>query len=106
MMRAMMTGVDDDNELSIEWLKKLVTAYKKVYADNDKEFPSDPMEQLEHAVKAVFNSWDSDRAIAYRKIQNIDKSLVGTAVTVQSMVFGNLGPTSGKVMSFSFDTRI
>jgi len=94
-------GVENDNELDITSLKKLVTGYKKVYADNGQEFPNDPMLQLEYAIKAVFNSWDSERAVAYRSIQNIDKSLMGTAVTVQSMVFGNLGTSSGTGVLFS-----
>jgi len=93
-------GLYADNELSAADLKELIVKYKEVYKKAGKEFPSSPEEQLQYAISAVFNSWDSDRAVAYRAINRID-GLLGTAVTVQSMVFGNLGPTSGTGVLFS-----
>lgn len=84
-------GVDDDTDLDKEDLKELVDGYKAVYRKNTGfMFPSDPYEQLELAINAVFESWDSDRAIKYRKINHIT-GLLGTAVNVQAMVFGNMG---------------
>mmetsp|Transcript_23857 Transcript_23857/g.37316 ORF Transcript_23857/g.37316 Transcript_23857/m.37316 type:complete len:936 (-) Transcript_23857:188-2995(-) len=93
-------GVDLDNELDAEALKELVSRFKEVYKTQGKKFPDSAEEQLKLAVQAVFDSWDSDRAKSYREINQIT-GLMGTAVTVQSMVFGNLGPTSGTGVLFS-----
>ncbi|XP_027916592.1 pyruvate, phosphate dikinase, chloroplastic-like [Vigna unguiculata] len=94
-------GVKLDTELAAHDLKDLVEQYKNVYLEaRGEKFPSDPTTQLELAVKAVFNSWDSPRAIKYRNINQIT-GLKGTAVNVQSMVFGNMGNTSGTGVLFT-----
>ncbi len=96
-------GVDDDLELNADDLKKVVTLYKDAYKKYIKEdFPQDPMVQLWAAIDAVFGSWNNERAIKYRAINNI-VGLLGTAVNVQSMVFGNYGETSGTGVCFSRD---
>ncbi|PKD42578.1 pyruvate, phosphate dikinase [Rhodohalobacter barkolensis] len=84
-------GVEEDTGLDTEDLKELVERYKAVYRKaTGHMFPNDPFEQLEFAINAVFSSWDSDRAVKYRKINQIE-GLLGTAVNVQAMVFGNMG---------------
>ncbi|KAK7348173.1 hypothetical protein VNO80_22723 [Phaseolus coccineus] len=94
-------GVKLDTDLTAHDLKDLVEQYKNVYLEaTGKKFPSDPKKQLELAVKAVFNSWDSPRAIKYRNINQIT-GLKGTAVNIQSMVFGNMGNTSGTGVLFT-----
>lgn len=94
-------GVGLDTELSASDLKELVKLYKNVYIEAKGEhFPSDPGKQLELAVKAVFDSWDSPRAIKYRSINQIT-GLKGTAVNIQAMVFGNMGNTSGTGVLFT-----
>uniref|UniRef100_K3Z3V7 pyruvate, phosphate dikinase n=1 Tax=Setaria italica TaxID=4555 RepID=K3Z3V7_SETIT len=94
-------GVKNDNDLTASDLKELVAQYKEVYVEAKGEpFPSDPKKQLELAVLAVFNSWDSPRANKYRSINQIT-GLKGTAVNVQSMVFGNMGDTSGTGVLFT-----
>ncbi|CAI9118657.1 OLC1v1020253C3 [Oldenlandia corymbosa var. corymbosa] len=94
-------GVKLDTDLSASDLKELVEQYKTVYVEAKGEpFPSDPKKQLELAVNAVFNSWDSPRAIKYRSINQIT-GLKGTAVNIQSMVFGNMGNTSGTGVLFT-----
>jgi len=97
-------GVVYDTELTVDDLKELVSRFKKVYSDhmNGEEFPQDPREQLMGAVKAVFRSWDNPRAIVYRRMNDIPGSW-GTAVNVQSMVFGNMGETSGTGVAFTRD---
>ena len=96
-------GVEFDNELDAEDLKKVVSRYLAVYKDAVKEpFPQDPKVQLWAAIDAVFGSWNNDRAIKYRDINKIE-GLIGTAVNVQSMVFGNFGETSGTGVCFSRD---
>ena len=96
-------GVKLDNELSVENLKDLVVRFKKaVYERTGKDFPADPYEQLWGAVMAVFNSWMNERAILYRKMEGIPAEW-GTAVTVQAMVFGNMGNTSATGVCFSRD---
>jgi len=91
-----------DTELTVEDLKELVTRFKKVYSENKngEEFPQNPKEQLMGAIKAVFRSWDNPRAIVYRRMNDIPGSW-GTAVNVQSMVFGNMGNTSGTGVAFT-----
>jgi pyruvate,orthophosphate dikinase len=93
-------GVKDDNELSAEQLDAIIADYKKVYVAHDRVFISDPYEQLYTAIVAVFDSWNSERAIKYRDAEGIT-GLLGTAVNVQAMVFGNMGPTSGTGVCFS-----
>ena len=97
-------GVVYDTELTVDDLKELVRRFKKVYSDhmNGEEFPQDPRQQLMGAVKAVFRSWDNPRAIVYRRMNDIPGSW-GTAVNVQSMVFGNMGETSGTGVAFTRD---
>ena len=95
-------GVKYDTELTVEDLKGLVNKFKDVYKKemNGEEFPQDPTEQLMGAVKAVFRSWDNPRAIVYRRMNDIPGDW-GTAVNVQSMVFGNMGDTSGTGVAFT-----
>uniref|UniRef100_A0A7S4F8R5 Pyruvate phosphate dikinase AMP/ATP-binding domain-containing protein n=1 Tax=Chrysotila carterae TaxID=13221 RepID=A0A7S4F8R5_CHRCT len=94
------SNVEHDSDLSVDQLKELVQRYKAVYAKHNIEFPDDPHEQLGKAIHAVFDSWDSTRAKKYRSLQNIT-GLVGTAVNVQAMVFGNMGDTSGTGVLFT-----
>ncbi|KAL3680159.1 hypothetical protein R1sor_023115 [Riccia sorocarpa] len=94
-------GVTQDTDLTTEDLKELVQKYKQVYRTaKGSDFPTDPLEQLRLAVLAVFDSWNSPRAIKYRSINQIS-GLQGTAVNVQAMVFGNMGPTSGTGVLFT-----
>ncbi|ODA42575.1 pyruvate, phosphate dikinase [Desulfosporosinus sp. BG] len=94
-------GVHFDSELSAESLKWMVSEYKKkIERKTGKPFPMDPRVQLELAVLAVFRSWNNDRANVYRKINNIPHD-IGTAVNVQSMVFGNMGSDSGTGVAFT-----
>lgn len=91
----------DDNDLTADQLQELVEAYKKVYQKKvKKSFPEDPMEQLTLSVNAVFDSWDSDRAVKYRQLNKIG-GLEGTGVNVQAMVFGNMGEESGTGVGFT-----
>ena len=87
-------GIHYDTELTTDDLKELVKRFKEVYKQsmNGEEFPQDPTEQLMGAVKAVFRSWDNPRAIVYRRMNDIPGDW-GTAVNVQTMVFGNMGET-------------
>ncbi|MCT4594578.1 MAG: pyruvate, phosphate dikinase [Anaeromicrobium sp.] len=89
-----ISGSGDEIELIIEKYKKLVKKETK------KEFPQDPKEQLMMAIRAVFDSWNNQRAIIYRRINNIPDK-IGTAVNVQAMVFGNMGETSGTGVAFT-----
>ncbi|KAF2287773.1 hypothetical protein GH714_002659 [Hevea brasiliensis] len=94
-------GVKLDTDLTAHDLKELVEQYKNVYLEaTGEEFPSDPKKQLQLAVEAVFDSWDSPRAIKYRSINQIT-GLKGTAVNIQCMVFGNMGNTSGTGVLFT-----
>ncbi len=94
-------GYKLDTEVTAEQLKDLVKRYKAYYAETfGEEFPTDPKKQLMEAVAAVFRSWDNPRANVYRMMNNIPYSW-GTAVNVQSMVFGNKGETSGTGVAFS-----
>lgn len=96
-------GVKLDVGLTAEDLKRLVTLYKKeIKLKTGRDFPEDPMQQLWGAIGAVFGSWNNERAIAYRKINNIPSDW-GTAVNVQAMVFGNMGNTSGTGVAFTRD---
>ncbi|MCD8194757.1 MAG: pyruvate, phosphate dikinase, partial [Coprobacillus sp.] len=94
-------GYKSDTEVTAEELKDLVARYKEYYKKTfNEDFPTDPYVQLHEAVTAVFRSWDNPRADVYRKMNNIPYSW-GTAVNVQSMVFGNMGETSGTGVAFS-----
>ncbi|MGE4547132.1 MAG: pyruvate, phosphate dikinase [Desulfurella sp.] len=93
-----------DHEISIEGLKWLIDEYKKIYNAQNKSFPQEPYRQLWIAIDAVFNSWMNKRAIDYRRINKIkDSDLLGTAVSVVSMVFGNMGDDSGTGVAFTRD---
>jgi pyruvate,orthophosphate dikinase len=90
-----------DTELDAKALKEVIEEYKKVVKKHAKrDFPQDPHEQLVMARDAVFRSWQNDRAKHYRRINNID-DMLGTAVNVQAMVYGNLGDTSGTGVGFT-----
>ncbi len=92
-----------DTELSVDDLKELVKRYKAVYKKHvGEDFPQDPKKQLMLAINAVFNSWNGNKAIQYRRIERIT-GLKGTAVNVQAMVFGNMGDTSGTGVAFTRD---
>ncbi len=94
-------GVENDVDLSADDLRELVDQYKAIYRkQTGYMFPSDPYEQLVFAINAVFESWDSDRARKYRRINRIT-GLIGTAVNVQAMVFGNMGSNSGTGVCFT-----
>ena len=94
-------GVKLDTELNAEDLKDLVRQYKKTYrSETGEDFPDEAYDQLTKAIDAVFNSWNNPRAIKYRNLYDI-RGLLGTAVNVQSMVFGNMGDTSGTGVCFT-----
>ena len=94
-------GVKQDTDLDANDLKELVEEYKEKYKElMGEDFPQEPREQLDLAISAVFRSWGNERAILYRKLNDIDDAM-GTAVNVQSMVFGNMGDTSGTGVAFS-----
>ena len=94
-------GAKQDTDLSAADLKELVRLFKKAYQEQTgEEFPSDPFEQLTKTINAVFNSWHNPRAVKYRQLYEI-RGLLGTAVNVQSMVFGNMGDTSGTGVCFT-----
>jgi pyruvate, orthophosphate dikinase len=90
-------GVKDDTELDVKALQELTGSFREMY-----DFPSEPRDQLEQAIRAVFDSWNGDRAVSYRRINRIPDDW-GTAVNVQQMVFGNKGDTSGSGVAFSRD---
>ena len=83
-------------------MERLAKSYQELVEDDEATVPEDAMEQLESAAKAVYRSWMSERACTYRRLEHLD-DLRGTAVTVQAMVFGNRGPTSGAGVAFSRD---
>nr|VFJ55247.1 MAG: pyruvate, orthophosphate dikinase [Candidatus Kentron sp. FM]VFJ56244.1 MAG: pyruvate, orthophosphate dikinase [Candidatus Kentron sp. FM]VFK11770.1 MAG: pyruvate, orthophosphate dikinase [Candidatus Kentron sp. FM] len=94
-------GVSLDTELGEDGLVDLIHAYKEVYKNHTgEEFPQDPFDQLEKAIEAVFKSWNIPRAVEYRRINEIT-GLLGTAVNVQTMVFGNMGEDSGTGVAFT-----
>lgn len=96
-------GYQKDTDLTVEDLKQLVSSFKMQITDTTaKTFPMDPTEQLWGAIEAVFSSWNNDRAITYRRLNSIPDEW-GTAVNVQSMVFGNLGEDSGTGVAFTRD---
>src|SRR5947208_11322033 len=90
-----------DPELKPAELRRLVRRFLDIYKDaTGHEFPSDPVEQLREAIEAVFRSWNTQRAVTYRRMERIPDDL-GTAVNVQMSVFGNMGPTSGTGVAFT-----
>jgi len=91
-----------DTDLDADGLKEVVKGYKKVYRRDRKSFPQDARQQLQAAIDAVFGSWNNPRAIKYRQLNDI-RGLIGTAVNVQLMVFGNMGATSGTGVAFTRD---
>ncbi|MBR4861325.1 MAG: pyruvate, phosphate dikinase [Firmicutes bacterium] len=94
-------GVQFDVELTADDLAEVIVGYKEIVkAETGRDFPQEPKEQLIEAVLAVFRSWNNDRAILYRNLNGIAHNL-GTAVNVQSMVFGNMGDTSGTGVAFT-----
>ncbi len=96
-------GAKADTDLTADDLKSLIPVFKaKVKEITGKDFPTDPMEQLWGAIKAVFNSWNNDRAIYYRKMNNIPADW-GTAVNVQAMVYGNMGDDCATGVAFTRD---
>ncbi|MFC1556578.1 pyruvate, phosphate dikinase [candidate division KSB1 bacterium] len=96
-------NVSHENELNVDELKEVCTHFKQVIKDStDSPFPDDPKDQLWGAIGAVFESWDAPRAITYRKLNFIPDDW-GTAVIVQTMVFGNMGDTSGTGVAFTRD---
>ncbi len=96
-------GVENDADLTAEDLKEMVAQFKAaVLKSTGKQFPNDPWEQLWGSVSAVFDSWNTERAILYRKLESIPGEW-GTAVNVQAMVFGNMGSNSGTGVAFTRD---
>ena len=96
-------GVKQDTDLTAGDLKQVVEAYKEIYRqETGSNFPEDPYEQLRMAINAVFGSWFGERAIKYRKLNDIPDNL-GTACNVQTMVFGNMGDNSGTGVGFTRD---
>jgi len=96
-------GVSSDVELDVDDLKALVTTFKgSIKEHSGVDFPQHPREQLDMAIRAVFNSWNTDRARLYRRRERIPQDL-GTAVNICTMVFGNLGETSGTGVAFTRD---
>jgi len=95
-------GKEQDTDLTAEDWKALCETYKNFFREQTggKEFPNDPMEQLRTAIEAVFRSWNNERAIVYRVKEKIDHN-IGTAVNVQSMVFGNMGNDCGTGVAFT-----
>ena len=92
-----------DYELTTEMLQNLVKRYKRIYKrSTGEDFPVDPQDQLFKAINAVFRSWNNARAIKYRQMNDI-RGLLGTAVNVQCMVFGNMGESSGTGVAFTRD---
>ena len=97
----MISNAASDTDLKPQTLREIITSYKKIIKDETgKDFPEDPHIQLKMAIESVFRSWNNERAIIYRKIHNIPEHY-GTAVNIQSMVFGNMGSDSGTGVCFT-----
>ncbi len=96
-------GIKEDTEMKAEDWREVVAGYKKIYrSEKGKDFPEDAKEQLQKAIDAVFGSWQNPRANIYRQLNKIDeKKVFGTAVNVQSMVFGNMGDDCGTGVAFT-----
>jgi pyruvate,orthophosphate dikinase len=98
-------GVSADSALGAEDLRKLTATFTRLFEEATGDaFPHEPREQLRQAITAVFDSWEGERAVAYRRINGIPDDW-GTAVSVQQMVFGNRGDSSGSGVAFSRDER-
>ena len=95
-------GRKEDVDLTTDDLKELIGMYEKVYSEHNEEFPREPVDQLNKSVEAVFNSWNSERAKVYRELNDIPEDL-GTAVSVVTMVFGNMGNDSATGVAFTRD---
>ena len=96
-------GTDEDTQLTVSDLQHLVDSFQDlVQLETGQPFPQDPREQLDHAIRSVFDSWDAERARLYRRQERIPDDL-GTAVNVMAMVFGNLGEDSGTGVAFTRD---
>src|SRR5687767_122460 len=96
-------GVEDDSDLDAAGMRRLTSAFKRIFKRRThEEFPTEPVEQLRQAIRAVFDSWNGDRAVEYRRL-NVISDEWGTAASVQQMVFGNKGDTSGSGVAFSRD---
>ncbi|HEV7875851.1 MAG TPA: pyruvate, phosphate dikinase [Nocardioides sp.] len=96
-------GTTEDTGLGVDDLRELVASYKKLIEEHaGRPFPQDPREQMDLAVRAVFDSWNTERAVLYRRQEQIPEDL-GTAVNIQAMVFGNRGLTSGSGVCFTRD---
>ncbi len=96
------SNIKNDIDLNVDDLKDTVKRYKTLYKKEiGEEFPNDPMKQLKGGIDAVLKSWNNPRAISYRRINKISAEVIGTAVNIQSMVFGNLGDDSGTGVAFT-----
>ncbi|MFW6111608.1 MAG: pyruvate, phosphate dikinase [Candidatus Bipolaricaulota bacterium] len=95
-------GVENDTELTVDDLKEVVDKFNEIYTENlNEEFPTEPREQLWGAIDAVFGSWNNPRAKKYREINDLPHDALGTAVNVQTMVFGNTGKNSATGVAFT-----
>jgi len=95
-------GAENDTDLTVDDLKEVVDEFKSIYKENlGEEFPTDPREQLWGAIDAVFGSWNNPRAIKYREMNDLPHDAMGTAVNVQTMVFGNTGENSATGVAFT-----
>ncbi|MBS3740017.1 pyruvate, phosphate dikinase [Candidatus Bipolaricaulota bacterium] len=95
-------GVENDTELTVDDLKEVVDKFNEIYTENlNEEFPTEPREQLWGAIDAVFGSWNNPRAKKYREINDLPDDALGTAVNVQTMVFGNTGKNSATGVAFT-----
>jgi len=95
-------GAENDTDLDVDDLKEVVDKFKEIYEENlGEKFPTDPMDQLWGAIDAVFGSWNNPRAIKYRNINDLPHDALGTAVNVQTMVFGNTGENSATGVAFT-----
>lgn len=95
-------GVENDTELTVDDLKEVVDKFNEIYTENlNEEFPTEPREQLWGAIDAVFGSWNNPRAKKYREINDLPHDALGTAVNIQTMVFGNTGKNSATGVAFT-----
>lgn len=100
-------GAENDTDLDVDDLKEVVEKFKEIYEENlGEKFPTDPMDQLWGAIDAVFGSWNNPRAIKYRNINDLPHDALGTAVNVQTMVFGNTGENSATGVAFTRNPSI
>lgn len=95
-------GKKEDVDLTTDHLKEVIKLFEEVYKEHNYEFPKEPIDQLDKSVEAVFNSWNSERAKVYRELNEIPENL-GTAVSIVTMVFGNMGSDSATGVAFTRD---